>query len=432
MRTTDADEKAKLMKEAAAAAKEADTEIPQLYQEMVEKRAADPAAADAALQLLRRAAKDKTSAEQVQKLAGVVKAAAAQRGPRYETEAITQLAEILAGEKGFATQALEFATAAEKFLNQKSSAEQQVRVLTVLETAQRKAGKTVEAELTAGRVAKLETMLDQEYLAKMPPFKPETYEGRKDKSDRVVVMELFTGAQCPPCVAADLGFDGLEKTYKPTEVVFLQYHLHIPGPDPLTNPTTEARAKHYDVNSTPTTLFNGKKDALGGGGIANSKGKYTQYRGIIDKLLEEPAKAEVSLDARRQGDTINIKTKVSKLEQPGDKVRLRVALVEEAIRYVGGNKLRFHHMVVRSMPGGVEGTKLNEKESEHTSTVDLAKVRASLSKYLDEAAVKRPFPKPDRPMALKNLKVIAFVQDDESGEILQAAIADLGEDHAAK
>jgi hypothetical protein len=431
-RTSDADEKKKLMQEAADAAKEADAEVPKLYQEMIERHSGEPAAADAAMQLLRRAGRDKTPADEVKKLAAVIQTAAAQRGPRFESDATTQVAEILSAEGKLAPLALEFATAAEKALNNKSSTEQQVRVLGVLAAAQRKAGKMAEAEMTAARIAKLEIILDQEYLAKMPPFKPETYEGRKEKGDRVVVMELFTGAQCPPCVAADVGFDALEKTYKPTDVVLLQYHLHIPGPDPLTNPMTEARAKHYSVNSTPTTLFNGKKEAGGGGALGGAKGKYTQYREIIDKLLEEPAKAAVSLDAQRRGDTITIRTKVSKLESPGDKVRLRVALVEEAVRYVGGNKLRFHHMVVRTMPGGVEGIKLDEKESEHTETVDLSKLRENLTKYLDQAAEKRPFPKPDRPMAMKHLKVIAFVQDDESGEILQAALADLGEEHAAK
>ena len=43
-----------------------------------------------------------------------------------------------------------------------------------------------------------------------------------------------------------------------------------------------------------------------------------------------------------------------------------------------------------------------------------------------------PFPKTARPLALKRLKAIALLQDDKTGEILQAAHADLGEDRAAK
>jgi hypothetical protein len=364
--------------------------------------------------------------------------AAAARGPRYESDVRIQLAETLATNATLAPIAVNYATSAEKSLTAKSSTEQQVRVLKALAVAQKKAEQTAAAEATDARVAKLETILDNEYLAKMPPFKPESFAGRKEQSDRVVVMELFTGAQCPPCVAADLGFEGLEKTYKPTEVVLLQYHLHIPGPDPLTNPTTEARwayyGKHFpeDMGGTPSTLFSGKPGAGGGGGIGNSEGKYREYRAIIDKQLETPAKATLTVDASRKGEEISVQAKVSNLPGPGEKVRLRFALVEESVRYAGGNKLRFHHMVVRTMPGGPEGFALTEKESQHAAKISLADLRADLTKYLDETAEKRPYPKPDRPMAMKHLKVIAFVQDDETGDILQAAMADLGGEHAAK
>ncbi len=40
--------------------------------------------------------------------------------------------------------------------------------------------------------------------------------GRYDpevESNRVVLAELFTGADCGPCVAADLAFDGLMERY---------------------------------------------------------------------------------------------------------------------------------------------------------------------------------------------------------------------------
>ncbi len=46
---------------------------------------------------------------------------------------------------------------------------------------------------------------------------------------------MFTGAECPPCVAVDLAFDGLLKAYKPTDVICLQY-LH-----PAAGPANRAR-----------------------------------------------------------------------------------------------------------------------------------------------------------------------------------------------
>jgi len=57
-------------------------------------------------------------------------------------------------------------------------------------------------------VAKLEARDYADY-AKTLPFKPEAFAGRKGKSDRGVLVEVFTGAECPPCAAVDLAFDGL-------------------------------------------------------------------------------------------------------------------------------------------------------------------------------------------------------------------------------
>ena len=134
---------------------------------------------------------------------------------------------------------------------------------------------TSEAKEIAARLAVLETKLDDEYIKSVPPFKPTMFAGRKDPGgNRVVMMELFTGAQCPPCVAADVAFDALLKSYKPTELVLVQYHMHIPGSDPMTNPDTIARWDYYrkhfaeNIRGVPSSLFNGKPVAGGGGDAA--------------------------------------------------------------------------------------------------------------------------------------------------------------------
>src|SRR5262249_23047825 len=146
-----------------------------------------------------------------------------------------------------------------------------------------------------GRIASLDQALDREYLATMPPFTSEKFAGRKSKSRRTVVMELFTCAQCAPCAAADLGSDGLKQTYGAAEVVLLQYHLHVPRPDPLVNPDAVARAAYYQMHSTPSTVFNGEKAAGGGGPRDQSETKYRAYRQVIEPLLEKDPKATIQL-----------------------------------------------------------------------------------------------------------------------------------------
>jgi hypothetical protein len=47
-------------------------------------------------------------------------------------------------------------------------------------------------------------------------------------------------------------------------------------------------------------------------------------------------------------------------------------------------------------------------------------VRKELTAYLDDFAKNMAFPKPQRPMDLKSLRVIALVQNDKTKEIVQA------------
>jgi hypothetical protein len=319
---------------------------------------------------------------------------------------------------------LEAARKAASALQEDTSAEQRVRTLKRLQAALRKTATTPELkqELQAldRRIASLDQALDREYLATMPPFKSEKFAGRKSPSTRTVLMELFTCAQCLPCAAADLGFDGLKQTYGSAEVVLMQHHVHIPRPDPLANPDAVARAAYYEVHGTPSTVFNGVKAAGGGGARDHSETKYREYRQVIEPLLEQDPQGTIQLSAQRHGNQIAIQAQVADVAAPGKNTRLRLALVEEQVQYAGINGIRFHHQVVRAMPGGVQGIALEEKSSRRAVMVDLDELRQKLIAYLDDHAKENPFTDTDRPLELQNLRVVALVQNDDSGAVLQA------------
>jgi hypothetical protein len=421
-REKDVEKKKELMQKVEDARKEANEKLPGLLREIVAKHADTPFALDAELDLLRGAEKYKVTTDEAKKLVADAEKTAATYGPRFARATSTQLLDILSYQKGMNAVALPMGERLTKALTSDDSPEHQSQILSAYKAAlelspgpNKDTLKTVSTNLN-----KVETKLDQDYKEKVPPFKPTPYAGRTDKTaNRVVVMELFTGAQCPPCVAADVAFDALEKSYKPTEVVLIQYHLHIPGPDPLTNSDTVARAKYYDVNSTPTTLFNGKPRASGGGAMGNAERKFKEYAAIIDPLLEKTADVKVGGKAHRTGDKLHLAVDVNGTD--GEEMMLRILVVEETIKYTGGNGLRFHHQVVRAMPGGVEGVAIKDKAFKHTASVDLVDVRKEITGYLDEyAANTSPFPKPQRPLDLKSLRVIALVQNDKTKEIVQA------------
>jgi hypothetical protein len=368
-------------------------------------------------------ANQKASADELRAAAARYLKEGAAYGPQLEANAAYQVARATLRADKNSSLALEYARKAAQLVGADAPPAQLSAVLGVLAQALRNAGKADEAKEVIARREKAEEALDKEFLTTAVPFKPEPFTGRKGESTRVVLVELFTGAQCPPCVAADIAFDAALETFKPADAVFLEYHLHIPGPDPLTNADTEAREKYYkEIEGTPTAFVDGKVTRpLGGRLRQQGKDRFENLRKLIEKELEAAKGAKLKLTVKRDGDKLNLAAEVSDLKKAGDKVRLRFVLVEDVVRYAGSNGQRLHHHVVRAFPGGVEGQALTEKSATKTATVALGELRKSLEDYLK----KQSFPDDERPLRLENLKVVAFVQDDEDRSVLQAAQADV-------
>ena len=193
--------------------------------------------------------------------------------------------------------------------------------------------------------------------------------------------------------------------------------------DALTNPDSIKRQKYYDdlVEGTPTMLLNGKTGPVVGGLKQHAEDRYQELRKDIGPLLEKAAGADVSVSAERKGDKIDIKATVKGLKAPSEKIKLRIVVVEDHVRYQGRNGMLYHSRVVRDMPGGAAGFPLVKEESEHTASVDLGDLRKRLDKYLDKFEKEEdPFPDSQRPMRLKSLSIVAFVQNDATREVLQA------------
>ena len=351
-------------------------------------------------------------------------------GPEWSADIQARAVKALQGKKAYAELATELALAADKALPTDAAPELRGNVVSMLARSARLAGKDEIAAEAESRAGLIDAQLDAEYHEKVPPFKPEPFAGRTGgKGNRTVVMEIFTGAECPPCVAADVAFDALLRRYRPTEFIGLQYHLHIPGPDPLTGTDSVARQGYYgkEVPGTPSTFFNGKSEAGGGGPMARARAKYDEYLGVIEPALSSEKRADIEVTATRAGDEVKIVARAT--AAPGDaateaRPKLRLVLIEESVRYPGGNKLRFHHNVVRALPGGVEGKALEGGKGAVEATIRLSDLRRSQGAYLDQYP-KSPrsrgaFPNPLPPIDLDDLAVVALVQDDADHSIWHA------------
>ncbi|SIO65222.1 hypothetical protein SAMN05444166_7629 [Singulisphaera sp. GP187] len=292
----------------------------------------------------------------------------------------------------------------------------------------RRAGKAdVVAET---ELAKLKALIAEEGRPPTVPLVVEPFAGRRDSDgDQVVLVELFTGAQCGPCVAADIAFDALSAAYKPIDLITFQYHLHIPGPDPLTGPDSVSRQDYYRVRSTPSTYFNGRAMAGSGGSVGDSRRKFNQYRHVIDELLKGKREATIELVAHRTGDEVHITASAKVDRRAGTSTRnprLRLALVEESVPYSGSNRLPSHHYVVRALPGGAEGRALEGGKIRIEESINLSKVRSMQEAYLkgypNSPESRGAFPNPLPPVELKKLRVAAFLQDDSDRLVLDAII----------
>jgi hypothetical protein len=367
---------------------------------------------NAATSLLQQAKDKKSKAEEVRSWAAKAAKAAEAYGPRWEREISLRIAEILAEEEEYAATSLDYARKADRFLDPKDKPSIQKRTLELLVKALNASKKADEAKEAEARLKKIST-----------DIKPLAFAGRKEKSDRVALVELFTGAECPPCVAADKAFDALAETYKPSEVVLLEYHLHIPRPDPLTSPDGLERARYYGgaIRGTPTLMFNGQPGPAVGGDAYDAADGYDDCVAALDPLLNTASKVSLKAAATRKGNKINITAEAADVSSPGEKIRLRLVLVEDVVSYKGGNGISQYRSVVRALPGGPNGMALKEKTGKQTAEVDLDELRKTLKKYLDDYAEKEDaFPNKERPMELKKLRVIAFVQNDQTREIYQA------------
>jgi tetratricopeptide (TPR) repeat protein len=279
----------------------------------------------------------------------------------------------------------------------------------------------------------LEDLLDSKYRNLNAGLHFDHYQPSTKRTSRTALAELFTGSGCGPCVAADLGFDGLIERYKRQDLVVLVYHLHVPLPDPMTNPATVDRGKYYGVPGTPTPVVDGFKLPSSGGSREMAKGFFDRVTPKIELELESPAQAQIAVTGSIAGDVVKANVIVDQIKSPSADLRIQLALAEEEIRYTGENGVRFHPMVVRSL-GGKDANGFALAASGPTTvewTFDVKAMGDQLKKYLDdyEKAGHRgdTFTFLDKKYQIdeNNLSLVAFVQDMKTKAILQTVYVKL-------
>lgn len=240
------------------------------------------------------------------------------------------------------------------------------------------------------------------------------------KTGRTTLVELFTGAMCPPCAAADLAADALDQYHDEDELVLVQWHLPVPAPEPMVSPAALQRADALSIQSTPTLVLDGSELIEGGGKAEEAGDLFRKYVAAVEPRLARPQLARVEAGAVLEGKSVKARVSV---QPTGDSKAtqhvVRVVLTEDLLAFPGKNGILFHHHVARASFTPSSGAKLAVGAT-FEGSVDLGQLEASLDDLVLTYEQRGPFAvRPVRPDP-KRLRVVVVVEDG-SGSVIQCA-----------
>jgi len=313
-----------------------------------------------------------------------------------------------------------------------------------------------------GSDATFQTDQDTRYARLFPPpFTPELH--HQPTGGHTVLVELFTGSGCEPCVGADLAMEAMLAAYPRTELVALAFDQHIPLPDPLANPDSIARATQYGILHTPNFAIDGQPLEAAGGDRSDSETLYKDVTKTLDADAARPSGVELHLTAALTPEgkvtaqahvTLaaedQLQKEIAALPVPpppatsdpkitpesaaaAPSLTLNFALVEDEVRYAGENGIRFHRMVARALakPAGQGFALTSGSSAILDAAFQPAEISKKLTEYLDgfekhnERFENTHFLAKNTTINPAHLKVVAWVENAADHRVLQTAFVSL-------
>lgn len=237
---------------------------------------------------------------------------------------------------------------------------------------------------------------------------------------KVVLAELFTGAMCPPCAAADVAFDALAEYFGGDEIALIQWHVPIPAPEPLVADVSLARLRQKGVRGTPTAIFGGTVTVSGGGRADQAPEMFAKYRDSLAELLAAEPTARIEASAQVSNGRVNL-TAWAAAEGAGD-LKLHAVLTEETLIFPGRNGILFHHHVARARLTPQNGVPLDlcAQDLPYETRLSLGDVAMDLDMIVASLETRGAFrirpvePAPDA------LAVVLYLEDPSTGAVVQA------------
>jgi len=232
------------------------------------------------------------------------------------------------------------------------------------------------------------------------------------QSSKMVFIEEGTQASCGICATENPAFDALLEANS-DKVVVLKYHTALPGFDQinLDNPEeVQDRMDYYAIQDVPIGVINGAY-------IANDCEAYEGAptclsQANIDAAYTSEAAFDLSLSATFESNILTVAGTLAANEAVTGDLKLRLAITERDVEYVdvpgGTNGETVYRHVFKQFIGGAMGLDLNDAwESGDSYTIDETFDLAETIIYNHS-----------------KLQLVAFVQDDNTKNVLQAATDD--------
>ncbi len=235
--------------------------------------------------------------------------------------------------------------------------------------------------------------------------------------NRVVLVEHFTQASCPPCASYNPGFQSTLDA-NAENVASIRYQTSWPGFDPmyLHNPgDSDARVQYYGVQGVPNPVLEGNAsiDPDLSGNLA----------GPLSEAISVPAPIEIEATAEFiniQGDTpadfptletaeVSVNVDLTALEAVSGNLVAHIVVTEKLIEYAtppGSNGETAFENVMRKMLPSSAGTSIDDMAAGDVVTLSEAWL---VPDYVDYS----------------ELAVVIFVQDQSTKEVHQAQILDV-------
>jgi len=205
-----------------------------------------------------------------------------------------------------------------------------------------------------------------------------------------VLMEIGTGTWCGYCPGAAMGAHDMITNGH--DVAVIEYH----SGDVFETTESDARIDYYNITGFPTCFFDGLLSVVGG---SATQSMYSSYLPKYQQRIVIPSSFAISVCGDHVGSTYDVTITMEKLATyTGTNLKAHLCITETDIPYSWQNQTTIDYCM-RDMVPTDEGTSISFSGS---SVIEL-----DLSFTLDNT------------WETDNCELIAFIQDDDTKEVLQ-------------